>query len=219
INSWASKITFLLYFFISFFILIFFPKSGFSQDKEKILQLSGVIVDSSTNNPISGAHVYIPASGRGTSSDFNGFFTLPVLAEDSIVISSVGFQLESIIVPHSEGDRLTTLVEMKEDTTWLPPLEVLPFATEKEFKNAILAMKFEEERSPFLASNYTIDIFDYGKIPMDFGENQRLYFKRQVEIQSKQGFIPEKFENAFLNPINWSKFIQSLKNGDYKRKD
>ncbi|MFZ6001993.1 MAG: carboxypeptidase-like regulatory domain-containing protein, partial [Bacteroidota bacterium] len=82
--------------------------SAFGQSQKRVIQLSGVVISSdSTSGPMPGVHVYVPKAGRGTSTNRAGFFSMPVLVGDSVVVSSIGFQRQSFIVPNHPSDLLT----------------------------------------------------------------------------------------------------------------
>ncbi|MEJ0028881.1 MAG: hypothetical protein WDO15_00170 [Bacteroidota bacterium] len=65
---------------------------------------------------------------------------MPTLVGDSIVISHVGFQRQSLIVPDYHSDFMTIVVEMVEDVTYLKEVTIMPFPTEEVFKQAVLAL-------------------------------------------------------------------------------
>ena len=104
--------------------------------RRQIIQLSGMVlgVDMQSKDSVSGlpgVHVYVPKAGRGTSTNGAGFFSMPVLAGDSVVISSVGFVRQHYIVPgNMNEDFLTIVVEMTTDNTFLQTVTILPFPTE-----------------------------------------------------------------------------------------
>src|SRR5205085_6389589 len=71
-----------------------------AQSLKRIIQLSGVIIGSdSLSGPVPGVHIYVPKAGRGTTSQRTGFFSMPVLVGDSVVISAVGYVKQHYIVP------------------------------------------------------------------------------------------------------------------------
>ena len=57
--------------FIPFFLLILvgFPHKLFSQGQKSIIQLSGVVVGQDSISGVGGVHIYVPAAGRGTTSN------------------------------------------------------------------------------------------------------------------------------------------------------
>jgi len=86
---------------------------GFSaeaQTSKRVIQLSGVVISSdSTSGPVPGVHIYVPKAGRGTTSNRTGFFSMPVLVGDSVVISAVGFVRQSTIIPDYRSDFMTII--------------------------------------------------------------------------------------------------------------
>ena len=62
---------------------------GFSQSKKRVIQLSGIILSEDSVSGLPGVHIYVPKAGRGTTSNRTGYFSMPVLEGDSVVISSV----------------------------------------------------------------------------------------------------------------------------------
>ena len=85
---------------IGFFLLVVsFSNVSAQKEKRDVIQFSGVVSDQDTVSGIMGVHIYVPKGGRGTTTNYYGYFSFPVLEGDSVVISSVGFQKTSVIVP------------------------------------------------------------------------------------------------------------------------
>jgi hypothetical protein len=59
--------------------------------------VSGTITDD-TGEPVPGANILIKGTSTGTVSDFDGNYSLNVSSEDVLVISSVGFLSQEIVV-------------------------------------------------------------------------------------------------------------------------
>jgi hypothetical protein len=115
--------------------------SAEAQVAKRVIQLSGVVISSdSTSGPIPGVHVYVPKANRGTTTNRTGFFSMPVLVGDSVVISAVGFVRQSTIIPNYHSDFMTLVIEMVEDVTFLKEVTIMPFPTEEVFKQAVLAL-------------------------------------------------------------------------------
>ena len=77
----------LLYLSAIFFLFNHFT---FSQGEKKIIQMSGVVVGADSISGVGGVHIYVPKAGRGTTSNPYGYFTMPVLEEDSLIIKGKG---------------------------------------------------------------------------------------------------------------------------------
>lgn len=56
-----------------------------------IVTIKGVITSADNGEPIPYAHVINPREHSGTTSNFDGFFSLNMLTEDTLIIRSIGF--------------------------------------------------------------------------------------------------------------------------------
>ncbi|MDH5381071.1 MAG: carboxypeptidase-like regulatory domain-containing protein [Cyclobacteriaceae bacterium] len=199
-------------FVVSFLLIVFMTISAgetFAQ-KQKVLQLSGIILGEDSISGLPGVHIYVPKRQDGTTSNYLGFFSLPVIVGDSLVFSAVGYQHQSYVVPDFEGKQVTLIVEMMTDTTYLENVTIMPFPTEELFKEAILALRLPEEENVSQDHlNDQILALMMRSMPMDANANYRYYMDQVVYNQTyRYGIRP----NPFLNPFNWAKFIKSLKN-------
>ena len=200
-------------FFILFvFTLCFLVREVSAQEEERdIIQFSGVVTTMDTTRGILGAHVYVPKEGRGTTTDYYGYFNFPLLEGDSVVISAVGFEKVSFVVPRLENDSYSIIVTMREDTTYLPELEVMPFPTEELFKEAVLAYRLPNQGDlNNMDSNLDPAILSemYRNMGMDGSMNHR-YFTQQQAIYLHDAYGPRY--NPLLNPFAWAEFFKSLK--------
>ena len=190
-----------------------------AQNQKEIIQFSGVIVDEdSTSTGLFGVHVYVPKAGRGTVTNQYGYFSMPVLEDDSVVISAVGYRKQSITIPGGQGDSYTVLIELATDTTILSTVEIFPFPTEESFKEAVLALNLPVDNEA-QKDNLGQEVLERmaQAMPMDASQNYKYYMNQQFyELHS--GYSQQRFNNPLLNPINWASFIKSLRNGDLKQK-
>jgi hypothetical protein len=179
-----------------------------AQQQKRVIQLSGIVMDT-IQGPIPGVHVYVPKAGRGVTTNGLGFFSMPVLAGDSIVISSVGFQRQYYIVPQNSAEYLTIIVPMVEDVTYLKAVEIMPYPTEEVFKEAVLALNLPVDNSIDKKNlNAELLALMIKTTPMDGPQNQRYYLNQWAASQNDR-FMP--VTNPFLNPFNWVKFFNGLK--------
>jgi len=155
--------------------------------------------------------IQFPKRGRGTTTNYYGYFSFPVLEGDSIVISVVGYEKKSVIIPELDEDSYTTIIALIEDTTYLPELEILPFPTEEMFKEAVLAYRLpNQDNLNNMDSNLDPAVLAeiYRNMPMDGSMNHR-YFTQQQAIYLHDAYGPRY--NPLLNPLAWANFIKSLK--------
>lgn len=189
----------------------FFNKINAQSNNRDVIQFSGVVTTIDTTSGIFGAHVYVPKEGRGTTTNYYGYFSFPVLEGDSVVISAVGFEKVHFIVPEVERDSYSVIITMLEDTTYLPELEVMPYPTEEMFKEAVLAYRLPNQGDlNNMDSNLDPAILSeiYRTMGMDGSMNHR-YFTQQQAIYLHDGYGPRY--NPLFNPFAWSEFIKSIK--------
>lgn len=204
-----------LYILLFFLVPLFKTKA---QGGNPVIQFSGIIVGEDSTSGVPGVHIYVPKAGRGTTSNQYGYFSMPVLKGDSIVISTIGYGRQHYIVPGDEGESITIVVELSADTTYLPMVEIFPYPTEELFKEAILALELPEQLgkdSPNMGEDVLAQMFR--DMPMDGSMNHSWYMDQQFN-QMHNRFSNPYYNNPLLNPLNWAKFIKSIKNGDLKKK-
>lgn len=183
--------------------------SAHAQSKKRVIQLSGIILGEDSVSGLPGVHVYVPKAGRGTTSNRTGYFSMPVLVGDSVVISSVGYVHRHYIVPNSPSEYLTIIVEMVPDVTYLKEVEIMPFPTEEVFKEAVLALNIPMDNGVDPnAMNAELLALMLRTTPMDGNANYR-YYMDQYSGSINDRFMPRT--NPFLNPFNWAKFFRDLK--------
>lgn len=184
--------------------------SAEAQVTKRVIQLSGVVISSdSTSGPIPGVHIYVPKANRGTSTNRTGFFSMPVVVGDSVVISAVGFVRQSTIIPNYHSDFMTLVIEMVEDVTFLKEVTIMPFPTEEVFKQAVLALNipFENGVDP-RQLNAELMALMLKTTPMDGAQNYKYYMDQYASS------VTERFQprvNPLLNPFNWARFFRDLK--------
>jgi hypothetical protein len=188
--------------------MLFMAHQGNAQQQKRVIQLSGVVMDT-VEGPLPGVHVYVPKAGRGVTTNSVGFFTMPVLVGDSIVVSSVGYERQNYIVPASSNEYVTVIVPMVQDVTYLREIEIVPYPTEEVFKEAVLALNLPTTPNVDEKNlNAELLALMLKTTPMNGPQNQRYYLNQWAASQNDR-FMP--VTNPFLNPFNWVKFFNGLK--------
>lgn len=183
-----------------------------AQQPRRVIQLSGVTMDT-VSGPVPFVNIYIPTAGRGVKTNDVGFFSLPVLAGDSVVISSVGYQRQYYVVPSDAPEYLTIFIAMVQDVTYLREVEIVPYPTEEVFKEAVLALNLPPAEIDEKNLNAELLALMLKTTPMDGPLNQR-YSLNQWAASQGDKFMP--VTNPFLNPFNWAKFFSGLKKNKKK---
>ncbi len=185
---------------------------------KNVVQFTGIVVEKNTENGIPGVHLYEPTAGRGTTTNPYGYFSMPVLIGDSIVISAIGFEKKSIIIPGDLGNSVSAVIELAEDTTYLKEYTVFPYPTEELFKEAILALELPyQDNLNNLDEFLSRDVMNrmYWEMGPSPEMNHRYFMDQQFRAQQYRFQAPA---NPLLNPFAWAQLIKSLKRGDYKSK-
>jgi hypothetical protein len=194
-----------------------------AQGQVKSIMFTGRVVGVKGTQTLGKAYILIPRAGRGTLADEGGYFALPVFPGDSIVFSYLGYQKQYHIIPrrHME-ESYSAIILMKEDVKTLAEVKVYPYATEEEFKKAFVAMKLpdEFERANLEQNTRQELLMQMAAVtPLSAAGNYRNFMDQQ--IFGRENAANRSFTTAipFLNPFAWAKFINSVKNGDLKKKE
>ena len=194
-----------------------------AQGQVKSIMFTGRVVGVKGTQTLGKAYILIPRAGRGTLADEGGYFALPVFPGDSIVFSYLGYQKQYHIIPrrHME-ESYSAIILMKEDVKTLAELKVYPYATEEEFKKAFVSMKLpdEFERNNLEQNTRQELLMQMAAVtPLSAAGNYRNFMDQQ--IFGRENAANRSFTTAipFLNPFAWAKFINSVKNGDLKKKE
>ena len=193
-------------------ILMLTQNELLAQSKKKeqnVVQLTGVIVAPDGVTQVPGVHVYVPKAGRGTSTNVYGYFSMPALVGDELVISAIGFLKQHYVVPEGENGRVNVLFKLEEDTVYLQNVDFTLYMSERELKEVILALNLPDDRQVL---QNRLDGAALAMLlrntPYDASLNARYYFDQQYYYM-QDNYGPRS--NPFLNPFNWSRFIKSLK--------
>jgi len=215
------------YFLYTFIFLSCCLLSVFSLQAQKLtradslIQLSGLVLDGATDEllPIPFTNVYAAKeTRRGTSTDFQGFFTLVVQRGETIVFSSIGYKDVRFVVPDTLTDNRYSVVQlMTQDTFNLPETVVFPWPSKEHFKIEFLAMDVTHELQKRASENIAQNILEERRnsVAVDGNESADYYLREQANNYYHYGqFQPMKI----FDPIAWGKFFKSWKDGDYKKK-
>jgi hypothetical protein len=195
--------------------------AAFSQGQDKTVLFQGRVVASSNAEFLPLAYIFNPQAGRGALSDNFGQVDMYVFPGDSLVISYIGYQKKYYIVPRNTELVHQVIIPMEEMTTMLREVKVFPHSSEDEFKQAFLAMELRDAkqrdnaRENLEQSKLNVYALQAG---MGTSSNFRNFSDMMISSQANKNFFSSPML-ALTNPFAWISFIQSVKNGDLKRKD
>ncbi len=208
---------------VLFTILIILSSSLLSQEEnEDLIQFSGVAVTADSLLPVPFATVMIKNTSYGTTTDFYGYFSFVARKGDTLQFSSVGYQKSDYVIPDSlKGNRYSLIHTMLRDTVNLETVNIYPWPTADQFKQAFLNLDIPDDNLEIARKNLNPDLMAerVAVMPMDGSMN----FKFQNQQRSNQLYYAgqSRMNNLsnLLNPIAWAKFIEAWKRGDFKRKE
>ena len=200
--------------FILFLSSVFFAQA---QPNKKLIQFSGVVVNSDSLKPIPFVSIMIKDSYHGTVSDYYGYFSFVAQENDVIEFSAIGYKNNTFKIPDSLQDSRYSLIQMlNSDTILLREAIVYPWPTREQFKQAFINLQLPNDDMARAQRNLNHQAMqELGQaLAMDGRMNQRNAMQQYNSRLYYAGQLPP---NNLLNPIAWAKFIQSWKNGDFKR--
>ena len=188
-------------------------------DKNNLVQFSGMVLDGTTEElvPVPYATISVQEEGRGTYSEFNGFFSIVVRKGEVVQFSAIGYETVEFIIPDSLQDSRYSLVQlMTRDEYNLPETVVFPWPSREHFKLEFLAMDVTSEMQKRAASNVANDALARmrNEVRADGNENADWYLRQQASNYYYLGQAPPM--NIF-SPIAWKQFFDAWKNGDFKK--
>ncbi len=182
-----------------------------------LVQFSGVVVTGDSLEPVPFTSILTKGSYRGTISDVYGYFSFVAQTGDTIEYAAVGFKRGHYVIPDSLGDNKYSMIHVLiPDTVLLKPLEVYPWPSREQFREAFLALNISdsEYQRALKHLNSAEAIQRMENLPPDPGlaahfqslqDNTRIY---------NQGMAPTV--NLF-NPIAWAQFVQAWRAGSFKK--
>lgn len=186
-----------------------------------LVQFSGMVLDGTDADliPVPYTNILVKNRGRGTYSDFNGFFSIVVEKGDVVEFTALGYETVEFVIPDTLDDNRYSIVQlMTRDAINLPETIVFPWPSREHFKLEFLAMnvtsQMQEQASKNLAEENLSKMRN--EVVNDGAENANYYLRQQSRSYYHIGQQPPM--NIF-NPIAWKQFFDAWKRGDYKKKD
>lgn len=94
---------------------------------QQTIKVTGTVVDATTGEPVIGANVLVKGTTNGTSTDFDGNFTLEAPAGSPLVVSYIGYLNLEVKASSSKMN-----IKIKEDTQNLDEVVVVGYGVQKK---------------------------------------------------------------------------------------
>lgn len=183
--------------------------------KENFIQVSGVVVGDSLYG-IPFANVMIKGTKRGTATDYYGFFT---------IVAQPGDELQFFALTHKGATyKLDDTLSLKHyfiiqrllrDTIQLSSVDVYPWPSKEEFKQAFLNLDLSQTDYERATKNLNKEDLTYAErnLKMDSQANYRYAMQQYLTKIYTAGQYPTI---SLLNPVAWAQFIDAWRKGVYK---
>ena len=208
--------------FIGLMAILFFNihLNAQSSTDSTLVQFSGMVLDGTNDAliPIPYVNILVKGEGRGTYTNFDGFFSLVTRKGDVIVFSAVGYKKAEYTIPADLKDNHYSFVQLlTTDTINLPTAVVFPWPNRDHFKLEFLAMDVTHRLQQNAAENLANDRLAMmrNEVPSDGIENASYHLRQQA---ARTYYIGQTPPMNIFNPLAWKKFYDSWKRGDYKKK-
>ena len=187
-----------------------------SPDGDKdIIQLSGIVRNDSLD-VLPFSTIAVLNTGRGTCSDFWGYFSIAVHSGDTIQFSSVGYKKNIYVVPKGlEGTHQGHDIVLYADTFMLAEAVVFPWSTYDQFLQAVVDLELADEDMENARRN--IKLMQRQLIDDVYQADASLNYKYYMNQKYAENYTAGQFQSiSLLNPFAWAQFFQALKSGMFK---
>jgi len=202
-------------------LLAAFPKLE-AQESKDLIQLSGVTISRDSLFPVPFTTVMVKNANRGTTSDYYGYFSFVAKRGDTLIFSSIGYRDAEFVVSDSlRGDRYSLIQTLNKDTIKLETVNVYPWPTAAQFKEAFLNLDIPDDDLEIARKNLDPNVMQDRLENMPMSASMNFKFQTQQRSNALYYAGQSRMNNLsqLLNPIAWAQFIQAWKNGDFKRKE
>jgi hypothetical protein len=192
--------------FILFVLSLLNVNSVYSQE-DKSLQISGVVLDAESLEPIPFTSILIRDKSMGTVADNSGYFSFLAQPGDTITFRSVGYQQRIFVIPTSLSSKSYSLIElMIRENVLLDEVVVYPLPDFDEMASTML----KRELTPYQQKQIVSFKRDLDQLLEEQTRKNEEYYDqiRYAKFYNMTGIIPP---NNFLNPMTWSNFIRDWK--------
>ncbi|WP_237717769.1 carboxypeptidase-like regulatory domain-containing protein [Pontibacter sp. BAB1700] len=197
------------------FLIMGAPNEAAAQGHKRVVQLTGFVTIGDSLYGVAGVNVFVPKTSRGTQTNAYGFFSVPVLTGDSVVFSAIGYKKQYLKIPKNyQSQSYSIIMQMQEDPTQLPEVQVFPWPTERDFKEAVLAVKLPDDGMAIAMRNLDPKRLEelFSVTPMDGNANFRAWNMQQVQRQEQRNMFPT------VSPFAIIKLLDMLRNGEFNNK-
>ena len=182
--------------------------------KGQTVQVTGVVLEHDSLQALPFTSIRIMNSKQGTVSDNTGYFSLFIIAGDTLQFSNVGYKTAQFILPEALATEHYSLIQlMQKDTILLDQITIRPWPKMEDFVQAFLESENDEpQRQNTRRMQKDLAILLKGQMELDKAYYAQM---RYSKLYHTSGVVPP---NNFLNPFTWAKFIKNWREDAFKGK-
>ncbi|MBK7958412.1 MAG: hypothetical protein IPK03_10020 [Bacteroidetes bacterium] len=153
------------------------------------------------------------------NSNYEGYFSLVVSANDTLIFKCLGFKETKYIIPNTiEGNKFTALQILSRDIVDLSEIIIVPWNTMSEFKQAFVDLQLNNNDDLIRAQqNLSLQRLERAERSLEYDGGEMAGYT--LGLQTQQNFNNSTMPvYGLTNPIAWYNFIDALRNGKLKNK-
>jgi hypothetical protein len=178
----------------------------------KVIQLSGVVMVSDSLYPAPFVGIFRSKDFRGTFSDMNGYFTLPVEEGDTLYFKCTGLRNSRFFVPTGLNDLQLSVVQLMEaDTMTLPTAYILPYPSPNDLRREVMNMDLPGDN--YMAFNRDQSALREYDGMADFSDKSYDAASTALNARYNNGF---QSGGNILSKEAWSQFLRSSRRSSKK---
>ena len=213
-----NAVIFLIFAMISATLWAGFSTSD-TPSPRRVIQFSGLVLTGDSLKPLPYSTIWVKGTRRGTTTDYYGFFSLPVYEKDTLRFTSVGYKESFYIVPDTlTRHRYSAVQMMTKDTIHLAETVIYPWPTREQFRRAFLHTEVPSDDYDRAMRNLAhAEMRErFEKMPMDGSMN----FRHLVQQHSQQLYYAGQAPPIrIFDPFAWAEFFQAWREGRFRRND
>ncbi len=185
----------------------------------RVIQFSGLVLTGDSLKPVPFANIWVKNTGRGTVTDYQGFFSIAVRERDTLRFSSIGFKEVYYTVPDTLTSRRYSAVQMMtKDTVHLPETVIYPWPTREQFRYAFLNTEIPDDDYDRAMRNLERAEMKerLEKMPLDGYSAYRHSVDQHAQRLYYAGQRPPM---RIFDPLAWAEFFRAWREGRFKRSD
>lgn len=202
-----------LYYITLLLVLYGTDLSGQENERERYVQLSGIITDVSYR-PVQGVTIISKKLRKGTVSERSGIYSITSMPGDTVFFRALGFKRYHTIIPETYEERYCNVdIILEIDTIQIEAINIMPWKSYNEFIKDITKERpvdpIIENMNDNLASIY-VAIANQTGVKITAATGYRYAMEQNFSSLSTRNQMPV---NNLLNPFAWGKFFSGVRNG------